>query len=184
MTITDPPIYADYEIEIENIKNKVANQKDILISRLETQINQAITNRGKRGAKKRFDKQFSKLERDANQAIRSLLEEFSARWYIHRISIDVAYITGLSVNDILSSRRARTTQGRQVCIWFLREATEATYPTLARLWKRNHSLLIHSYKKVQDGVERRQGPLWELVYDVLKYASCPYEGLFLARKRV
>jgi len=184
MKITDPPIYDDYEIEIENIKNKVASRKDVLVSRLESQVRQAITKRGKDGARKRFDKQITELDSEAKKAIRSLLEEFTARWHMHRISVDVAYITGLSVDDILSSRRTRVAQSRQVCVWFLRETTEATYPILARLWKCNHTTLIHSYKQVQNDVEKQQGPLWELVCDVLKYASCPYEGLFPARKRV
>lgn len=184
-TITEQPIYGDYEIEIENIKNKLADKKDKLVAKFEPRILGARTRTLERNAKSKFAQQLSMVEREANRATRSLLEEFAARWHIHRISIDVAYITGLSIDDILSApRRARIAQGRRVCIWLIRETTDSTYPILARLWKCNHTTLIHSYQQVQLDIDRRKGPLWELLCDVLKYASCPYEGLSLVRKRV
>jgi len=75
----------------------------------------------------------------------------------------VAKFFNLKTEDILgTSRRSEIVRPRQIAIYLMRKESNYSYPTIGDFLKKDHSTIMHSYKKIRDSVNRDETVLREL----------------------
>jgi len=86
----------------------------------------------------------------------------SARVSIDEIAQHVARHFDVSVEQLKSARRSRTiTDARQMAIYLAREMTDHSLHSIGKFFGgRDHSTVIHSYRKVGEMIERDAQVLW------------------------
>lgn len=74
---------------------------------------------------------------------------------ISQIVSYVAHESNLRPDDLLGVRRYdRVCRARWVAIWLCRELTDASYPQIAYVMHRDHSTIIHGYRRAEEIRER------------------------------
>jgi len=75
----------------------------------------------------------------------------------------VAKFFNLKTEDILgTSRRSEIVRPRQIAIYLMRKESNFSYPTIGDFLKKDHSTIMHSYKKIKEAVNRDETVLREL----------------------
>lgn len=69
---------------------------------------------------------------------------------VREIQADVAKASGVTVDDILGSRRQiEVVIARQVAMWFAKHETNLSFPALGRLFGgRDHTTILHACRKI------------------------------------
>jgi len=75
----------------------------------------------------------------------------------------VAKFFNLKTDDIMgTSRRSEIVRPRQIAIYLMRKESNFSYPTIGDYLKKDHSTIMHSYRKIKDAVTRDETVLREL----------------------
>jgi len=75
----------------------------------------------------------------------------------------VARFFNLKTEDIMgTSRRSEIVRPRQIAIYLMRKESNFSYPTIGDFLKKDHSTIMHSYKKIKAAVSRDETVLREL----------------------
>jgi chromosomal replication initiator protein len=75
----------------------------------------------------------------------------------------VAKFFNLKTEDIMgTSRRSEIVRPRQIAIYLMRKESNFSYPTIGDYLKKDHSTIMHSYKKIKEAVNRDETVLREL----------------------
>ena len=89
-------------------------------------------------------------------------EDFKAQWYTHRICLDIWLVTEMTPADILGrSRSRRVAKARSIIVWLLRDHFDFTFLAIARALGRDHSTVIHSYKRMSRALSQPES--WEKI---------------------
>jgi len=75
----------------------------------------------------------------------------------------VAKFFNLKTEDIMGvSRRSEIVKPRQIAIYLMRKESNFSYPTIGDYLKKDHSTIMHSYRKIKEAVNRDETVLREL----------------------
>jgi len=103
------------------------------------------------------------------QVIDDIIRDYATGAQPSRVSIDeiaqyVAKHFDLSVEQLRSARRSRRiTDARQIAIYLARELTDHSLHSIGTFFGgRDHSTVIHSYRKVSEAIEKDAKMLWLL----------------------
>ena len=57
-------------------------------------------------------------------------------------------------NDIYSQKRtSNIAQARHICIYLMKKLLDASYPSMGRLLKRDHTTIMHSYDRIEKEIK-------------------------------
>lgn len=84
---------------------------------------------------------------------------------VRDIAHAVSFITGVSVTEIYSHRRAACIiEARHVCMWIARNFTLMSLPQIGRaLGKRDHTSVLHAVRKIQSKVDQKDQHVCDLI---------------------
>jgi chromosomal replication initiator protein len=75
----------------------------------------------------------------------------------------VAKFFNLKTEEIMgTSRRSEIVKPRQIAIYLMRKESNFSYPTIGDYLKKDHSTIMHSYRKIKEAVNRDETVLREL----------------------
>lgn len=90
----------------------------------------------------------------ASHLLRQLVAENQPAWKM--IVVDVCAETGVSMEEIFGSDRTRyVAHARQECFLRIRDATELSLPYIGRLFKRDHTTVLHGIRAAENRRSRR-----------------------------
>ena len=65
---------------------------------------------------------------------------------------------GISKEDILGKKRSKEiADARHISIFLIRELTDMSYPSISKIFEKDHSTIMHSYDKMKKKVEEGEG---------------------------
>ena len=64
----------------------------------------------------------------------------------------------VSKEDILGKKRSKEiADARHISIFLIRELTDMSYPSISKIFEKDHSTIMHSYDKMKKKVEEGEG---------------------------
>ncbi|MHC4435059.1 MAG: hypothetical protein ACYTBS_24750 [Planctomycetota bacterium] len=123
----------------------------------------------KRSFENRFREELWQAANRHRRSIKKLEEEFFARWFVWRAVLPISSITGIEPTAMLRGRRHF--QERSLAIWIARTAGNVLLTEIGRVIDRDHSSVIHSFKRAEADISERRWPVYDLLIDTLELES-------------